>query len=97
VFTWQRQRLSYIIEWFIMIGRSMVDSVPAAREVSQGRQNRKRGEKFLPSEKNIESFLALLDAEGYEQGTDTEIAMTCLPRTKKHFDFHSPIFLNALL
>ena len=83
----------------------MVQNIPKARAVAKKardcnppvRKKRKRGEKDLQSEKNIESFLVLLDSEGCEEGTDTEIAMTCLPRTKKHFDFHSTIFLNALL
>ena len=41
---------------------------------------------FCNQKKNIESFLELLNEEGYEEGTDTEIAMTCLPTTKKHFE-----------
>jgi hypothetical protein len=72
----------------------MVQNIPKARAVAKKardcnppvRKKRKRGEKDLQSEKNIESFLALLDAEGYEEGTDTEMAMTCLPSTKKHYD-----------
>ena len=72
----------------------MVHSIPAARAVAKlardsnppVRKKKQRGEEFLQSEKNIESFLALLNEEGYEEGTDTEIAMTCLPTTKKHFD-----------
>ena len=36
----------------------------------------------------IQKFLTLVQEEGFEPGTDTTLAMTCLPTTQRH-DIHS--------
>jgi hypothetical protein len=74
-----------------MIRRSMVSKKRSVRADAPSKKTStgpKTGtdEKYIDPE--IQKFLTLVQEEGFEAGTDTQLAMTCLSTTHRH-DLHS--------
>ena len=74
-----------------MIQRAMVSNKRSVRADARSKipstgPNTGTDEKYIDPE--IQKFLTLVQEEGFEPGTDTTLAMTCLSTTQRH-DIHS--------